>query len=70
MTHGTVDGAGCLGGRQKIRKGAKALLLHFVSKESQEIWAVGQGASGRFDRWWTQASTRRSWRRLRNIWQA
>ncbi|MCL4238953.1 MAG: extracellular solute-binding protein [Anaerolineae bacterium] len=43
VTHGTVDGW-VVPENAKNPEGAKALLLHFVSKESQELWAVGQGA--------------------------
>jgi len=43
VTHGTVDGW-VVSANAKNPEGAKALLLHFISKESQEIWAVGQGA--------------------------
>lgn len=43
VTHGTVDGW-VVPENAKNPEGAKALLLDFVNKESQEIWAVGQGA--------------------------
>lgn len=43
VTHGTVDGWTVPDGSSNV-EGAKALLLHMLTPESQATWAMGQGA--------------------------